>query len=625
MLDILGPVLLTLAAAHLSAVLGLVVHPGARLPAVGAVILVGASTGVLLAFQILPGQSLVAAVAAGSFLALAAGTYSWMRPALRSFGAALWVTWLAFGVTASVWSLLFLATLDLSLPTRVLLWAAVAVAMITLPSALLTAREGWEALLRRAWARPREPLLQPPTRLPRVSLHVPTHAEPPSVVIATLDRLAALDHPDFEVLVIDNNTSDESLWRPVQQHCEVLGPRFRFLHVEGLTGAKAGALNWALPHSDPTAELIGVVDADYQVEPSWLRETVGYYEDPDLGFVQAPHAYRDYAHSTFGRWANAEYSVFFTTGMVALNEHNAGLTVGTMSLLRREALETAGGWAEWCLTEDSELAIRIHAAGYDSVYLTEPYGRGLIPETFSAYRKQRFRWTYGPVQELQHHWRLFLPRWLGGTPSGLTAGQRLHHANHGIDVLCIGLRLLALLLGVLAGASMLLHGERVPLPVELWAASTALLLSSLTIRALVYCRIVGATVREALGGTVAFASLALVISIASLRATLGRPAAWQRTEKFQTQRSGGLGALRQAALETALAVVSLAAAVAMIIGSSGGVITMLAIGLIGQALTYATSPLLALTANGALRHGVQAGPVLERRRTAAEDLATTGS
>ena len=164
-----------------------------------------------------------------------------------------------------------------------------------------------------------------------------------------------------------------------------------------------------------------------------------------------------------------------------------------------------------------------------------------------------------------------------------------------------------------------------PLPVELWAASTALLLSSLTIRALVYCRIVGATVREALGGTVAFASLALVISIASLRATLGRPAAWQRTEKFQTQRSGGLGALRQAALETALAVVSLAAAVAMIIGSSGGVITMLAIGLIGQALTYATSPLLALTANGALRHGVQAGPVLERRRTAAEDLATTGS
>lgn len=60
--------------------------------------------------------------------------------------------------------------------------------------------------------------------------------------------------------------------------------------------------------------------------------------------------------------------------MVALNEHNAGLTVGTMSLIRRSALDEAGGWAEWCLTEDSELAIRIHALGYDGVYLSEAFG-----------------------------------------------------------------------------------------------------------------------------------------------------------------------------------------------------------------------------------------------------------
>jgi len=287
------------------------------------------------------------------------------------------------------------------------------------------------------------------------------------VVIATLDRLAALDYPNFEVLVVDNNTLDPELWQPVRSHCSALGDRFRFLHVEGLTGAKAGALNWALPHTDPAAELIAVVDADYQVEPEWLRCTVGYFDDnPLMGFVQCPHAYRDYEHSRFGRWANWEYSVFFQAGMVSLNEHNAGLTVGTMSVIRRQALEEVGGWAEWCLTEDSELAVRIHAAGYDSVYLTARYGRGLIPETFRAYRRQRFRWTYGPVQEFRRHWRLFLPLRLGGTPSRLTRAQKLHHANHGIDVICVGLRALTIPLGAGSAASMLLHHERIPVPVE---------------------------------------------------------------------------------------------------------------------------------------------------------------
>jgi len=70
----------------------------------------------------------------------------------------------------------------------------------------------------------------------------------------------------------------------------------------------------------------------------------------------------------------------------------------------------------------------VHAAGYDSLYLTEPYGRGLIPETCTGYRKQRFRWTYGPVQELKRHWRLFLPGRFG-QPSALTRSQRLHNTT----------------------------------------------------------------------------------------------------------------------------------------------------------------------------------------------------
>ncbi|BAS11722.1 glycosyltransferase [Arthrobacter sp. Hiyo8] len=124
--------------------------------------------------------------------------------------------------------------------TGFLLWATAVLGAITLPSSVVQTREGWESLLRTTWFRPRHPMSEPPTVFPRVSIHVPTHAEPPGMVMATLDALAALDYPNFEVLVIDNNTTDPALWEPLREHCLVLGDRFRFLHVEGISGAKAG-------------------------------------------------------------------------------------------------------------------------------------------------------------------------------------------------------------------------------------------------------------------------------------------------------------------------------------------------------------------------------------------------
>src|SRR5215472_5186710 len=506
---------------------------------------------------------------------------------------------LASEVPWSSWGALFLAHLQVSRVTLALLWVTSGLSAVTLPSAVIQTREGWDRLLRRRSRRDtRPPVPGPGGRLPRISVHVPCHAEPPQIVIGTLERLARLDYPDFEVLVIDNNTPDPALWQPVAVHCQRLGERFRFFHVEGVRGAKAGALNWALGRTSPQAELIAVVDADYQVHPRWLRHTAGYFADPRMGFVQCPHAYRGYAQSTLGRWANWEYTVFFATGMVSLDEHRAGITVGTMSLIRRAALEHAGGWAEWCLTEDSELAIRIHALGYRSVYLTEPYGRGLIPETFEGYRRQRYRWTYGPVQEFQRHWRLFLPGRLG-TPSALTPGQKLHHANHGLDVMSIGLRALCFPLAAAAAASMVAHHEKVAMPAELWIAATCLLAGNLLLRWLTYRRIMRATTGQALGGILAFAALTHVITTASLRALIRRPARWQRTNKFRPHQRG-IQALTHASRETVLGAAALLAAAALIAAGSGGIVTALAIGLAVQALTYLTAPLVALAADRSL-------------------------
>jgi glycosyl transferase family 2 len=603
MLGGLGAALIVLAMTHVVTVVTLAcrAHAGPAFAVLATVC--GAGAGCAVDAWLVPGH-MAAAAGTAEAAVLVAGVYGFVSRWLHPVGAAAWASWLLLGAALLGWGALFLAHLHVSLMTSALLWATSALSAVTLPSAVVQTREGWEPLLvrrRRRVGRP--PVARAGSYAPRVSVHVPCHAEPPHIVIGTLDCLARLNYPNFEVLVIDNNTTDPELWLPVKAHCERLGERFRFVHLEGITGAKAGALNRALRYTCPRAELIAVVDADYQVRRQWLRDTAGYFADPAVGFVQCPHAYRGYAQSALGRWANWEYAVFFATGMVSLDEHRAGITVGTMSLIRRAALEHAGGWAEWCLTEDSELAIRVHAAGYQSVYLTEPYGRGLIPETFEGYRRQRYRWTFGPVQEFQRHWRLFLPGVLGA-PSALTGAQKLHHANHGLDVMCIGLRALCFPLSAAGAASMIAHHERVPMPAELWLAATCLLAGNLLLRWLIYRRVVGATTRQALGGILAFAALTHVITMASLRAMIRRPARWQRTSKFRPRRRG-LRVLSCASSETVLGLAGLVAA-AGLLGSNrhGGIAGALAIGLAIQAVTYLTAAVVALAADRSLARTV---------------------
>jgi cellulose synthase/poly-beta-1,6-N-acetylglucosamine synthase-like glycosyltransferase len=225
-----------------------------------------------------------------------------------------------------------------------------------------------------------------------------------------------------------------------------------------------------------------------------------------MGFVQSPHDYREWEDSLYLKMCYWEYKWFYHTSLVSQNERNSARTVGTMCLIRRTALEEAGGWAEWCATEDSELAIRIHALGYSSVYLNTTFGRGLIPETFDGFKRQRFRWTCGPVQELKHHWHLYLP-WRLRRPSALSAFQRIHHLNHGLENLTPGLALLFTPLGVAVSASMMLHGELVHVPLILALTTLVILAAGFAHRWLVYRVIMGCSLKDVLGAFVAGSAL----------------------------------------------------------------------------------------------------------------------
>jgi exo-beta-1,3-glucanase (GH17 family)/cellulose synthase/poly-beta-1,6-N-acetylglucosamine synthase-like glycosyltransferase len=255
----------------------------------------------------------------------------------------------------------------------------------------------------------------------RVSIHVPTHNEPPQMVVRTLNALARLDYPDFEVIVFDNNTSDPALWRPVEARCHALGPRFRFYHADGVTGFKGGALNRALAVTSEDVEYIAVIDSDYEVAPDWLTAVMPAFADPQVAVVQAPQDYRDSTENLFKSVCYEEYTTFFRVGMVERNEHNAIVQHGTMCVVRRDALQRVGGWAEWCITEDTELGLRLLEAGYRAVYTPVSFGRGLMPDTFAAYKSQRYRWAYGAMQMLRHHAPSLLSR-----RAGLTWAQRYH-------------------------------------------------------------------------------------------------------------------------------------------------------------------------------------------------------
>src|SRR2546421_2379041 len=244
---------------------------------------------------------------------------------------------------------------------------------------------------------------------PKVSIHVPAYFEPPEMLKQTLDAVARLDYPNFECVVIINNTPDPAFWQPIQDHCRALGQRFKFITAEKVEGFKAGSLRIAMDRTAVDAEIIGVIDADYVVEPDWLKDLVPIFADPRVGLVQAPQDHRDGDRSLMHYIMNGEYSGFFDIGMVQRNEANAIIVHGTMCLMRRAAMDMAGGWAGDTICEDTDLGLAIIEHGWLTHYTNHRYGHGLLPDTYEAFKKQRHRWAYGGSQIVKKHWRRFMP------------------------------------------------------------------------------------------------------------------------------------------------------------------------------------------------------------------------
>jgi hypothetical protein len=451
----------------------------------------------------------------------------------------LWMTSAVAGFfIGGLWTWLFLqeAGLPRSLEIAALAGFALSVPLFAIAQIAGFAREA--VVTHERWRQPFEPATNTaPARRFKVSLQLPCYAEPPEIVMGTMNRLAALDHDNFEVLVCDNNTQDERLWRPLEAHCRTLNARmgrecFRFFHVAPLEGAKAGALNYLLDGQMASdADIIGVIDADYYARPDFLSRLLPYFADPEIGYIQTPHDYRAYQASSYLTACYWEYMPCNKVDYPGVSEYGGAFTIGTMCLIRTEALRKAGGWAEWCLTEDSEVSVRIRAAGYRGYYFGETFGRGLIPETFDDYKKQRFRWTAGPVQQLRRHWRLFLPSPFAPAMPGWTKLLEVVRCLAPLQTLA------GLALGVMGLASMiaaLATGAMKPITVPP-VAGMLLLIGAATwcVRTVHRYRLSGCRdTEDMIRGEIARASLVYVVLVAGIAGLSKRPLAWRRTPKF---------------------------------------------------------------------------------------------
>jgi hypothetical protein len=202
-------------------------------------------------------------------------------------------------------------------------------------------------------------------------------------------------------------------------------------------------------------------------------------------------------------------------------------------------------WAEWCITEDAELGLRIFESGFDASYVPTSYGRGLMPDTFIDFKKQRFRWAYGAMQIIKAHAReLFLE----GGP--LSPGQRYHFIAGWLPWVADGCNMLFNLAALGWSAAMIWAPRQIDPPLVMYSVlPLSLFTFKLAKLAHLYHVRVGASYRQTLAAAIAGLALTHTIGRAAVKGLVTKSEPFFRTPKGGSS-SGLLHALSAAREET---------------------------------------------------------------------------
>lgn len=310
-------------------------------------------------------------------------------------------------------------------------------------------------------ARPPEP-----SPMPRVTVQLPVYNE--LFVAERLIRSAcALDYPRhlLQVQVLDDSTDETlTLTRRLVRQYRAKGFQIEHLHRDDRTGYKAGALEYGLERA--MGELVAVFDADFVIPRDFLRNTVPYFSDPNVGVVQARWDYLNEDYSLLTRVTALGLSGQFVIEQPARDRGGLFLTFnGTAGVLRTRAIREAGGWQHDTLTEDLDLSYRAQLAGWRIQYLPALPCPSELPPDMHALKTQQYRWTKGSQETAR---KLFLPLWRAAIP----LWQKLQGTAH---LLGNSVYPFLLVVGILNPIVMFIaHKDRVKLS---WAISAYFLIS----------------------------------------------------------------------------------------------------------------------------------------------------
>ena len=370
-----------------------------------------------------------------------------------------------------------------------------------------------------------------PDELPRVLVQIPVYNEP-MVVERAIRAAGGLDWPRdrLSIQVLDDSTDLTSdVARHAVARLQREGIEASHVHRRDRTGFKAGALAAGMALCD--APYVAVFDADFVPPADWLRRAMAaLLAAPRAAFVQ-----------TRIEWGNGDRNWLTRAQRLMQDAHFAveqdvrarrGVPFqfnGTGGIWRRAAVEQAGGWSHDTLSEDLDLVLRTHLAGWGGVFLMEPHVTGELPQQLGDFGAQQSRWSKGFVQVA----RKLLPQvWNSNWPGEAKFTTTVALAQQLIfPVLAVGIAALVL--------SMIGHGELLPLFGSLlwiWLILMLVVLVGMTWGA--YRRLNRGGLTDYLVTAATVPALIVYLAVANagaiVAAALGRKTEFRRTPKTGT-------------------------------------------------------------------------------------------
>ncbi len=235
--------------------------------------------------------------------------------------------------------------------------------------------------------------------LPFVTIQLPIYNEQ-YVVERLIDNITKFDYPKdrFEIHILDDST-DETVEITQKKVVEYKAKGFNIEQVRraGREGYKAGALRDAMPFVK--GDFIAIFDADFLPNPDFLRRTIPYFNNPEIGVVQTRWEHINKNYSLLTRLQAMQLDVHFTVEQKGRYAGDCLLQFnGTAGVWRHSTINDAGGWEADTLTEDLDLSYRAQLKGWKIVYLEKVGSPAELPAEMNGLKSQQFRWTKGGAE-----------------------------------------------------------------------------------------------------------------------------------------------------------------------------------------------------------------------------------